>query len=70
MEIKQLTNDEFIKFKNNFTIYSVYQTTEYSFVMNHQGFDSVIIGLVDKENNILAASIILIQKIRGIKCCT
>lgn len=67
MEIKQLTNDEFIKFKNNFTIYSVYQTTEYSFVMNHQGFDSVIIGLVDKENNILAASIILIQKIRGIK---
>ena len=35
--------------------------------MNHQGFDSVIIGLVDKENNILAASIILIQKIRGIK---
>lgn len=35
--------------------------------MNHQGFDSIIIGLVDNDNHILGAGIVLIKKIRSIK---
>ena len=67
MEIKQLTNEEFNSFKNSFQIGSIYQTAEYGFVMNHQGFDSVILGLVDDENHIIGAGLILIKKVRNIK---
>lgn len=68
MHIKQLTNEDFNKFKDKFPMSSIYQTVEYSFVMNHQNFDSVIIGLVDDMEHVLCAGIILIQKIRGFKC--
>lgn len=67
MHIKQLTNEEFNLFKNSFPINSIYQTIEYGFVMNHQGFDSVIIGLIDNENHVIGAGIILIKKNRSIK---
>ena len=67
MHIKQLTNTEFNNFKEKFPIYSVYQTTEYSFVMNHQNFDSVILGIVDENEHILGASIVLIQNIKRVK---
>lgn len=67
MHIKQLTNEEFTLFRNSFPIKSIYQTIEYSFVMNHQNFDSIILGLIDDNNNIIGASVILIQKIRNFK---
>lgn len=60
MKIKQLTNQEFKDFTNNFDNKSIYQTPEYGFVMNHENFDTVFLGLCD-ENKILAASLILIQ---------
>ena len=67
MQIKQLTNEEFNIFKNSFKDSSIYQTVEYGFVMNHQGFDSVILGLVDNEEHIIGASLILIKKNKNTK---
>ena len=61
MQIKELTNEEFKKFTNKFNVKSIYQTIEYGFVMNHENYDTIFLGLSD-ENNIVAASLILIQK--------
>lgn len=62
MYIKELTADEFKNFTINFNMQSIYQTPEYGFVMNNQKFESSFLGLVDEKNNILGASIILIEK--------
>ena len=66
MEIKQLTNKEFSDFIKNFKDKSVYQTPEYGFIMNHENFDTIFLGLVE-NNNVLAASLILIQKFSSFK---
>ena len=62
MVLKELTNQEFKNFTNNFKQNSIYQTVEYGLVMNHQNFDSVFLGLVDSNNEILAASLFLIEQ--------
>ena len=66
MEFRELTNQEFINFITNCPLKSIYQTPEYGFVMNNQGFDSIILGLI-KDNIIKAASLILIKKEEGFK---
>lgn len=66
MEFKELTNQEFIEFTNSFKYKSIYQTPEYGFIMNNQGYDSIIVGLLD-NNKIIAASLILIRKENGFK---
>ena len=66
MIIKQLTNDEFTKFADNYSIKSIYQTKEYAFIMNKQNFESIFLGMMD-NNNIVAASIFLIEKRDGFK---
>ena len=66
MEIKQLTNEQFTDFANHFKINSIYQTVEYGLIMNHQHFDSVLIGLVD-EGNIVAATLLLIEESKTAK---
>ena len=67
MEIKEITSDEFNSFRNSFNVYSIYQTSEYGYIMNNQKFESMFIGLVDNKN-ILAASLILIERRKGL--CT
>lgn len=67
MVIKEITNDEFKNFYKNFNIKSIYQTTEYGLVMNNQKFESIFVGLVDENNHILGASLILIEKRRNFK---
>ena len=47
-------------------MHSIYQTSEYGYTMHNQGFESIFIGLID-NNNILAASLILIEKRKGFK---
>lgn len=64
MYIKELTNNEFEMFTKNFPINSLFQTKEYAFVMNHQGYESKFIGLID-NNKIIAASLIIIEKHHG-----
>lgn len=62
MQLRELTNEEFLNFSKSYNIKSIYQTIEYAFVMNKQKFDAMFIGLVDENNNIVAASLILIEK--------
>ncbi len=66
MVLKQLTNAEFKMFSQNFKPSSIYQTTEYAFTMNEEGYDSFFLGLVD-DSGIKAASLILVRKINGFK---
>lgn len=66
MHIKQLTNSEFKTFSKNFKPSSMFQTTEYAFTMNEEKCDTFFLGLVDQEE-ILGASLIIVQKINGFK---
>lgn len=63
MEIRELNNAEFATFSNQFIPSSFYQTPEYAFVMNHQNYDSMLIGGINETGAIVAASLILIEKI-------
>lgn len=62
MVLKELTNEEFKKFTRNFKISSIYQSVEYGLVMNHHDFDCIFLGLIDSNQNILAASLFLIEQ--------
>ena len=66
MEIKELTNSEFKNFSQKFNTNSMYQTINYAFTMNEEGYDSLFLGLVD-NNTIKAATLILTSKINGFK---
>lgn len=61
MYIKELTNQEFNMFTDNFFMSSIYQTSEYGFIMNTQNYNTIFLGLID-GNKILAATLILIEK--------
>jgi len=66
MQFRELTNQEFIEFTETFDKKSIYQTPEYGFIMNNQGYESVILGLLE-NNKIIAASLVLIRKENGFK---
>ena len=66
MYIKELTTEEFNKFTDNFTYSSIYQTSEYGFIMNTQNYDSIFLGLID-DNKVVAATLVLIEKINVFK---
>jgi len=70
MYVKELTNEEFAIFVNAFPKTSVYQTPPYALAMCHQDMDALYLGLVDKQNNIYGASLILIEKRNGFKYAT
>lgn len=67
MELKELTNEEFNKFINKYSLSSIYQTIEYGFVMNKQKYESIFLGLINDTNDIAAASLILIEKLGQFK---
>ena len=62
MYLKELTNQEFNTFTDTFMYSSIYQTSEYGFIMNTQKYNSLFLGLIDDNNKICAASLILIEK--------
>lgn len=63
MYIKELTNAEFNEFTDSFMNSSIYQTSEYGFIMNTQNYNSLFLGMIDDDTNkIIAASLILIEK--------
>lgn len=64
MYIKELTNAEFDLFTSSFPVKSLFQTKEYAFIMNHQGYDCKFIGLID-SNTIVAATLLIIEKHHG-----
>lgn len=66
MELKELSNEEFYQFIQNYPVKSIFQTPEYGFVMNAQNYDSLFLGLVDNKK-VVAASLILIEKLKAFK---
>lgn len=62
MNIRELTIPEFEQFTQNYSTGSIYQTSEYGYVMNNNNFDMMILGLVDTNNQIYAATLLLIEK--------
>lgn len=61
MKIKELTNEEFIAFSDHFSVTSPYQTAEYAMTMTKQKFDSFYLGMYDDNNNLVAASLIMVE---------
>ncbi len=66
-KLKELTNDEFDEFSKNYNISTVYQTSQYALTMNNQDYNSILLGLVDSNNIIQAATLILITNNRKFK---
>jgi len=67
MELRELTNEEFKNFTNNFYLKSLYQTTEYGLTMNSQEQEPIFVGLVNENNEIVTATLILIEKLGQFK---
>ena len=66
MYIRELIDQEFIDFTNTFENKSIYQTPEYASVMHNQGFETMTLGLIH-NNDVIAASVILVEKVFGFK---
>lgn len=66
MNVIELTNKQFNEYvvKNNYN--SIYQTPEYTTAMRNQGYNTLLLGLVDNEE-ILGATAILINLRKGYK---
>ena len=67
MNLRTLSIEEFTAFQQNNPLSNFYQTANYGMLMAENGYDYDLIGLVDDNNNIHAASLILLKPI-GIKC--
>ena len=67
MYIKELTTNEFNSFTDSFPYSSIYQTSEYGLVMNTQNYNSIFLGLIDEDNKIIGATLILVEKINMFK---
>ena len=63
MKLKKLNIFEFDDYALNHPLGSYHQSSSYALFMSERGFDYDLIALVDNNNNILAAALILIKKI-------
>ena len=61
MQIKEITYEEFENFIDTIPIGSFYQTLSYANYMQKNGFSYELIGYVDKENTIHAASFVFFK---------
>lgn len=64
MNLKELSFIEFDEYSKNHPLHSFYQSSYYALIMGEKGFDYEYIGLVDEMGNIIAASLILLKKIK------
>lgn len=67
MIFRELTSQEFSNFTKSYNLSSIFQCVEYGRTMNKQNNDVIFVGLVDEDNNVVAASLVLIQKIGHFK---
>ena len=65
MEIVELTNIQFDEYAKTHPLTNYCQTSKYALVMTDMGYSYDYIGLVDENNQIHAASLILTKKISG-----
>ena len=63
MKLVKLTIFEFDNFSKNHPLGSYHQTSSYAISASEEGYDYELLGLKDDDNNILAASLILIKKL-------
>ena len=63
MKLRNLTIFEFDAFALNHPLGSYHQSSSYALFMSEQGYDYDLLGLVDENNKIIAASLILSKKI-------
>lgn len=62
-KLKELTVFEFDQFADKHPLRSMYQTSTYAMFLAEQGYEYELIGLVDENKKIYAASLIAIKKI-------
>jgi len=67
MKLVKLSRSDFDKFAKTNQYRSFYQTSAYGDLMLGQGFNSIYIGLKNKNNSIVAASLFLYKNIKGNK---
>lgn len=63
MKLKTLSIFEFDEFSKKHPLGTYHQSSNYGILMSENKYDYELIGMVDEDNNILAASLILIKKI-------
>lgn len=63
MEIIQIDENEFNQFAKNSPFKNFYQTTEYGMLMDRHSFDDYYLALKDNMGNIVAATLILVNKV-------
>ena len=63
MKVIEMQPEEFNEFANNFPYRNFYQTHEYGMLMDRHQFDDYYIGFIDDSNNVVAATLILVNKV-------
>lgn len=63
MHLKELSIFEFDEFASNHPLGSYYQSSTYAIFMSENNFEYDLIGMLDENNKIVAASLILYKKI-------
>lgn len=63
MRIVEIQSDDFNKFIEKFPYRNFYQTSEYGMLMDRHQFDDYYLGLKDDNDNIVAATLILVSKV-------
>ena len=63
MELMQIDEKEFTEFAKNYPGRNFYQTVEYGMLMDRHSFDDYYLALKDDFNNIVAATLILVNKV-------
>ena len=53
---------EFDEFSKNHPLGSYHQTSNYAITASEEGYDYELLGLKDEDNNLVAASLILLKK--------
>jgi lipid II:glycine glycyltransferase (peptidoglycan interpeptide bridge formation enzyme) len=63
MQIIEITKEQFDRFAIMHKNHNFYQTSQYGTLMSRHGFMDSYLALVDDNNNILAASLVLVKKL-------
>jgi len=66
MYIKEISETQLNDFIKTYSDSTLYQTSEYASSMANQGFETILVGLF-KEDEIIGASVILVEKTLGFK---
>lgn len=65
MNLRELSFIEFDNFAQKHILNSFYQSSSYALLMTESGYEYDYVGLLDEQNNLVAASLILLKKIKG-----